>query len=248
MKANTIIVFFLLSIMLILPSVSFAEDKVYTNADLKPEPPSYSNSNYRPLEPLLKSSDFNPSFDELHRYIEGKLTQVRIPEYKIYLTPLSPGMTTEEVKQRWGIRIRGGFHEEDDKKTWRVDTLNYEIGVSLYFNNNRLRGWKVYNQPRYDVSKDAKVIDYKDLMKGKSGSDIPVHPGNESVLGDEPVTVSISGCQTLQEALDGKPGNTNAVITVLRHGRTIEEICETLGQGCKACGEAPSQIGSNQRQ
>ena len=63
---------------------------------------------------------------------------------------------------------------------------------------------------------------------------------------DEPVTVSISGCQTLQEALDGKTGNTNAVITVRRKGRTIEEICETLGRGCKSCGEAPQQIGKNQ--
>ena len=62
---------------------------------------------------------------------------------------------------------------------------------------------------------------------------------------DEEVMVSIVGCPTLQEALDGKTGNTNAVIAVIRHGRTIEEICDTVGQGCKSCGEAPRQLGKN---
>ena len=63
----------------------------------------------------------------------------------------------------------------------------------------------------------------------------------------EEVAVSIAGCQTLQEALAGKAGNTDAIITVRRRGRTIEEICDTLGQGCKSCGEAPRQMGNNQR-
>lgn len=241
-------IFFLLINILVFSASSWGEDKVYTNEDLKPEPSAYSKSNYSSLEPLLKSSDFNPSFDELHKYIEDKLTQVKIPEYKIYLNPLFPGMTQDEVKQRWGVRIKGGFHEENDKKTWFVDTLNYEIGVSLYFNNNKLRGWKIYNQPPYDVRKDTNVIDYGDLTKGSRGGNVPRQPVNEPALKDnEEVAVSISGCQSLQESLDGKAGNTNAVITVLRHGRTMEEICDTLGQGCKSCGEVPQQMGKNQQ-
>lgn len=83
-----------------------------------------------------------------------------------------------------------------------------------------------------------------------TGNQNPIVPKTEDkakplVNENEPVAVSISGCQTLQEALDGKDGNTNAVITVRRKGRTIDEICETLGQGCKACGEAPQQLGSS---
>ena len=76
-------------------------------------------------------------------------------------------------------------------------------------------------------------------MKGKSGSE----PQKEiQVYGEnEEVNVSIKGCQTLQEAFDGKAGKTDAGITVRGRGRTIEEICDTLGQGCKSCGEAPRQ-------
>jgi hypothetical protein len=48
-------------------------------------------------------------------------------------------------------------------------------------------------------------------------------------------TFRIEGCQTLQQGLDGVPGTTNATITVDRRGRTNEQVCETLGSGCKAC-------------
>jgi hypothetical protein len=59
---------------------------------------------------------------------------------------------------------------------------------------------------------------------------------------DEQVMVSIRGCQNLQEALDGKAGSTDAVVAITRHWRTMPEICDTVGQGCKACEEASGQI------
>lgn len=231
--------------MLSVSSLSWGEDKIYTNADLKPEPRTYSN--YTPLEPLVKGSDFNHSFAELRRYIENKVANIKNPEYKIYLHPLLPGMTKEQVKQIWSeARVRSGFHEENEAKTWSVDTADYEIGVSLFFSNNKLNGWRVYNPPPpSNAPKNSNVIDYKDLMKGKSGSE----PQKEiHVFGEnEEVNVSIKGCQTLQEAIDGKAGATDAVIAVLGHGRTIEEICDSVGRGCKSCVEAPRQMGSNQR-
>jgi hypothetical protein len=70
------------------------------------------------------------------------------------------------------------------------------------------------------------VIHYRDLKKQKY-----------ALAENEEVNISIKGCQTLQEAIDGKPGNTDAVFSVLRHGRTIEEICDTAGRGCRSCEE-----------
>ena len=58
---------------------------------------------------------------------------------------------------------------------------------------------------------------------------------------NEEVMVNIKGCPTLQDATDGRQGKTDAVFSVLGHGRTIEAICETVGQGCKSCGEASLQ-------
>lgn len=242
---TVIIILFIFINMLSFSSLSQGEDKIYTNADLKPEPDTYSN--YTPLKPLVKGTAFNHSFAELRRYIENKVVNIKNPD-KIYLRPLLPGMTKEQVKQIWlEARVRSGFHEENEAKTWSVDTTDYEIGVSLFFSNNQLNGWRVYNPPPpSNAPKNSNnVIDYKDLMKGKSGSE----PQKEiHVYGEnEEVNVSIKGCQTLQEAIDGKAGATDAAIAVLGHGRTIEEICDTVGRGCKSCGEAPRQMGSNQR-
>jgi hypothetical protein len=55
-----------------------------------------------------------------------------------------------------------------------------------------------------------------------------------------PVKMKISGCQTLQEGMDGKQGSLGEiVIDVNGKGRTAEEICDTLGQGCRSCSRAP---------
>ncbi len=219
----------ILSILLLLIAASaFPEDRVYTNKDLRAEPPIQAGRTSG-LEPLIKSVEFNWSFDDLHKYIERKLAEVRIPEYEIYLRPLAPGMSQEEVKQRWaGGRITGGYGEHGQSfvkpETYDVQTINYEIGVSLYFENNRLKGWKTYKPRPIIVSNSEKVIDKKE---------------RRPLPEDEEVKISVKGCQTMQEAMDGKPGHTDAVFTVLRHGRTIEEICDTAGQGCKYCGEAP---------
>jgi hypothetical protein len=86
-------------------------------------------------------------------------------EYQIYLHPLSKNMTQEEVKQLWGTKIKGLKHETDNK-TWTKDVHDYEIGISLYFKNNKLEGWKTYNTPgRYTASKNTNIINYNDLQK-----------------------------------------------------------------------------------
>jgi hypothetical protein len=79
--------FMIIPLFIILTTTAFSEDKIYTNEDLKPEPPTDSNSIFH-----MRTS-FNPSFAELHRYIEVKLTEIKIPQYKVYLRPLSPEMT-----------------------------------------------------------------------------------------------------------------------------------------------------------
>ena len=232
-------VIFLYQFALPLDVTVLSEDKIYTNEDLKQESSTSSRSTHM-LEPIVKTSGFNSSFDELHRYIEDKLSNIRIPEYKIYLRPLSSGMTQEQVNQLWGPKTKGGMHEQNDSNTWSVDIKDYEIGISLFFKNNQLKGWKIYNQPRYTNRKDTNVIDYKDLMEKSRTDEKTTNEHVQEYRGlkeDEEIKVSIRGCQTLQEAIDRKPGNTNAIISVIRHWRTIQEVCETLGQGCKACEE-----------
>jgi putative nucleotidyltransferase with HDIG domain len=59
-----------------------------------------------------------------------------------------------------------------------IDVMNYEIGVSLYFENSRLRGWKIFNTPLSKVTDQTRE--------------------NEKVL------ISISGCPTLQDGIHGK--------------------------------------------
>jgi hypothetical protein len=224
----------LIAAVLITATSAFPEDKIFTNKDLKPQSPSYWNSTNR-LPSFIRRSDYNSSFNELNKYIENKLAGNRIPEYKVYLRPLSAGLTEEEVSKIWlgGKIISGsGGHEESEDKTLdiSVSSINYEIGVFLYFENNKLKGWGRQNQTRRIIPKNEKVNYYRDLKK-------EIGLLNE----DEEVKMSIRGCQTLQEALDGKPGRTDAEFSVLRHGRTIQEICETVGQGCQSCEEVPQQ-------
>lgn len=50
------------------------------------------------------------------------------------------------------------------------------------------------------------------------------------------ITLYLSGCPTLQNGLDGKQGNRGeATVTILRDGRTLEQICDTVGRGCSVC-------------
>jgi hypothetical protein len=102
------------------------------------------------LEPIVQTSDFNRSFNELHKYIGHRLKKTRVPKYQIYLRPLSKGMTQARVKQLWGTKTSGGMHAKGDDKKGTVDIYNYEIGISLYFKDNKLQGWKTYNNPQYD--------------------------------------------------------------------------------------------------
>lgn len=199
----------------LLSTMAFADDKIYTNKDLqqyqdKKKSPALSNPDGHFLKPIISASDFNLSFDELHKYIKHKLIDISIPEYQRYLRPLRPGIAQEQVKQLWGIKTVGGMHEENDSKTWAIDVMNYGIGVSLYFENNRLMGWRIFNSPSYNVTDQRRE--------------------NEKVL------ISISGCPTLQDGTDGKTGHkSHATFWIWRHGRTTEEICDTVGQGCKSC-------------
>ncbi len=117
-------------------------------------------------------------------------------------------------------------------------------GEDKVFTNEDLQKYQVKNNPPASAV-PRETITYEELMRRSSKTPTMPKPEEKPKLllsEDEPVNVGISGCQTLQEALDGKAGNTNAVITVLRHGRTIEEICDSVGRGCKSCGEAPRQM------
>jgi hypothetical protein len=230
-----------------LATTSLAEDKIYTNDDLKPERSNFSNSSKYTLGALIRRADFNSSFSELQKYVYEKLKKIGSPENRIYLNPLSGGLTKEQVRQLWGTKIRGGLHEENESKSWIVDSVNYDIGVSLYFENNCLRGWQIYEQPLHSMPRRTNAVDYRKLMK-RPYQDVPdsnkesLQPADKRkpFNDQEQVVVKISGCQTLQEALDGKPGKTDAEFPVLRHGRTIQEICETVGQGCRSCAESQS--------
>ena len=164
--------FMIIPLFIIITTTAFSQDKIYINEDLKAEPPTYSNSTPH-IQTFMKRSDFNPSFTELHKYVEDKLTEIRIPQYKVYLRPLSLGMTEENVRQIWQfgtITDDAGLQERNANKTATsaIATVNYAIGVSLYFENNRLKGWRIYNQPRFTISKDAKVVNYQNLKKNES--------------------------------------------------------------------------------
>jgi len=204
---------------------SWGGNKIYTNEDLeqyreKPNPSisvipeksiSYDELMRRSgkLQPVIQASDFNTSFDQLYEYIEQNVTDKR-PEYQKYHRPLFQGMSQEQVKQLWGPRILRGAHEQNEDKTWSRDIKEYEIGISLYFENNKLQGWKIFNNPQSNPPKQTR----------KEGQ----------------VLIYVSGCPTLQDAIDNKTGsNGSAVFWIERHGRTTEEICETVGQGCRTC-------------
>lgn len=52
------------------------------------------------------------------------------------------------------------------------------------------------------------------------------------------VKLHISGCPTLQNALDGSGGNSGyGDVEVLRRGRSLAELCESVGAGCLVCFE-----------
>lgn len=54
---------------------------------------------------------------------------------------------------------------------------------------------------------------------------------------NEVVTLKISGCPTLQDSFDNKNASiTNAIVVpILRHGRSIEQLCASIGRGCTSC-------------
>ncbi|KPK45617.1 MAG: hypothetical protein AMK74_02915 [Nitrospira bacterium SM23_35] len=208
------------------PTSLVAGDRIYTNEDLKQyesekRGPSFSitpgkaHSDDELMkrgdtpESIIRSSDFNPSFDALQQYIKQKLKDTKVSEYHVYLRPLASGMTQEQVKQMWGTKILGARHEESNDKAWTVDSRDYEIGISLYFENNKLKGWRTFDESKHPSGQRSK---------------------------EEEVLVSLSGCPTLQDSLDAKSGNDgSATFWVLRHGRTTKEICETIGRGCNSC-------------
>ena len=230
-------------LFLAIPSMSSSGDKIYTDEDLKAYS-TQSSSSF--MEPLIKTSDFNSSFDELRQYIEQKLRDIRIPEYQIYLHPLSREMTHEQVKGLWwGARTCGGMHEEtlyekSDNKTGPVDVYKYEIGIWLYFKNDRLKGWKMYDAPCFTVPKGTRKIDYKDLIKEPSYGekhdleirDKTLPESKEKRYGeDERVVLRTWDCPTL----GGETRSGLLETEILGHSRTKEEICGSVGRGCRGC-------------
>ncbi len=86
--------------------------------------------------------------------------------------------------------------------------------------------------------------DCEEWQKGKSPDNGKKHKrlrnlkDSDQGREDEEVEMSISGCPTLQDGIDGKTGNKGeAVFKIAKHGRTIQEICDTVGRGCKSCGQ-----------
>ena len=120
-------------------------------------------------------------------------------------------------------------------------------GEDKVFTNKDLKKYSDDENPSVIFKREA--ISSDEMMKRSLKSqnqDTPQKPEAKPALQDnERVMVSISGCRTIQDILDDKSGETSKVISVLRHGRTIEEICAKVGKGCKSCGEAPRQTGDN---
>ena len=76
-------------------------------------------------------------------------------------------------------------------------------------------------------------------VTGGQSKSLPDITGIDQRINEE-VLMSISGCPTLQDGLDEKKGNSgHAVFKILRHGRTIQELCDTVGRGCSTCLQLP---------
>jgi hypothetical protein len=119
---------------------------IYTN-EKQVSAPSDMPPKTHTLQPIRNASEFNPSFEDLKPVIELRIQQEKDSiDYQKYLIPLHRDMTASEVKNVWGDRISGGMHEHSNPRSNReedISILHYPIGVSLYFDHNRLRGWKI---------------------------------------------------------------------------------------------------------
>ncbi|HXX80993.1 MAG TPA: hypothetical protein VEI46_05545 [Thermodesulfovibrionales bacterium] len=55
---------------------------------------------------------------------------------------------------------------------------------------------------------------------------------------DRPVLLETRGCPTLQDSLDGRSGGSGGgVVEIMSGGRTLQEICDSVGRGCRYCQE-----------
>lgn len=59
---------------------------------------------------------------------------------------------------------------------------------------------------------------------------------------DQQVAIRLAGCPSLQDALGGDSKRSSkrvddGVVTINRKGRTIKDICDTVGYGCSVCEE-----------
>ena len=143
-------------------------------------------------------------------------------------------------------------------KTKTLNFFSFLIITMLFFSSNSWGEDKVFTNKdlkKYSDDENPSVIFKReaissDEMKKRSvipkNEDTPKKPEAKPALPDQDeVIVSISGCRTIQDILDDKSGETNRVLRVLRRGRTIEQICATVGKGCKSCAEVPRQTGDN---
>ena len=58
---------------------------------------------------------------------------------------------------------------------------------------------------------------------------------NKEIINNE-IELKIAGCPTLQDGLDNQKGSGgSAKFKIMTQGRTIQEICDSVGYGCRVC-------------
>lgn len=208
----------------------------------------YEHARPSSLIDQLPQNSANTSFEELTKNIEAKLSKSNDKKLKKYLQPLQDGMTEKEVRKIWGHPERGlGIIEgkftkpnEPDKKFTAAISLSYLhyklIGISLSFKNDNLIGWSKSKEiteptPKRNNTNNIKTIKYEDLIKNKKE-----RLENQEHRFYDKVTINISGCPTLQNSLDEQKGNQgHAIAEISGDGRTLKEICNSVGRGCDSC-------------
>lgn len=202
------------------------------------------------LDQLIKNTELsvNRSFEELTQFINKKISSSKNESLKIYLKPLKHSMTEKEVRNAWGHPehglgiIKGAFQKPNEPQKFieaeSITYLNYKrIGIILHFENDKLIGWsgskEITTEPtiKRNTTNNRKIIKYEDLIKNKKE-----RLENQEYRFYDKVTINISGCPTLQNSLDEQKGNQGHAITEISgNGRTLKEICNSVGRGCDSC-------------
>ncbi|OFW55159.1 MAG: hypothetical protein A2163_09670 [Actinobacteria bacterium RBG_13_35_12] len=92
----------------------------------------------------FKDDNYNTSFEELNNKISNIISK-KDNSFKFfnYLNPLHTGMTMDEVLKVWPKDTKAGGYEKNGQTLEAHNYLYYNIGVTLYFKNGKLRSWKL---------------------------------------------------------------------------------------------------------